>query len=84
MEKLVLYLVDDVKALHAKMDRVEIILERNTASLEEHMRRTTQLEEHFKPVRADHQLYRAGLRIAGWVFGACAALAALARSLGII
>lgn len=87
MDKLVQFIADEVKNHSAKLDRLEIILERNTSSLEEHMRRTLALEDHFKPVQADHAFFRSILRmgkIIASIVGAGAVLVGLARTFNLL
>lgn len=44
-------IVDQLDKMDQRLDNIDITLVRNTAQLEEHMRRTEILEQEFKPVK---------------------------------
>lgn len=56
--------VDGIADVQTKM---MVVLERNTVSLEEHMRRTALLEEAIKPLKKQHELLNAAWKIAAVV-----------------
>lgn len=70
---------DKLDKLDTRQDRMEVTLTRNTASLEEHMRRTAMLEEEFKPVKRDWTF----AKNIGKFLGAAISGALAAKALGL-
>jgi endonuclease III len=78
--------VSDDERLYKQLDRIEErldgsekILERNTLSLEEHIKRTNLLEEEFKPVKRHVEFMNAVAKVVSVAAGA----AMMAKGLGL-
>jgi hypothetical protein len=85
---------DDVKYLRGKVDRLveglattNVILERNTASLEEHVRRTNLLESQVSTVEGrvkPLEVFVNGIKFVGKAVLAVVPALALAHALGLL
>lgn len=65
--------------IESRLDSADKMLERNTVSLEEHIKRTNLLEEEFKPVKRHVELMNAVAKVISVAAGA----AAFAKGLGL-
>jgi hypothetical protein len=70
-----------IDRLDERQDRMEILMEKNTVILEEHMRRTKALEEIVKPIHYDHLAIMRMVRIFSWSLGVLGGLAGLYKLL---
>jgi tetrahydromethanopterin S-methyltransferase subunit B len=87
MEKRFDKLESKVDQLDTRLDNIERILDRNTTSLEEHMKRSTMLEMDMGPVKAHVALVALGFRGVVWFCGVIAGIAGfiyILKDLGIL
>lgn len=68
-----------LEKIDARLDNIDITMLKNTISLEEHIKRTNLLEEEFKPIKKDHALLKASVKILSTAAGA----AVVAKQLGL-
>lgn len=84
-------LEDKLDRLDSRLDNVERIMERNTASLQEHMKRSDLLEAYvqkeMEPIKAHVALVAMGSRGVFWFCGVVAGIAGfiyILKDLGVI
>lgn len=73
-------LLNILEKIEARLDTLDTTMVKNTMSLEEHIKRTNLLEEEFKPIKKDHALVKAGLKILSAAVGG----AIVAKQLGLL
>lgn len=73
-------LADEQASMLARVDKT---LDRNTASLEEHMKRTSLLESELRPIKAHVEFVNSAAKFVTILFGAAGAVATAAKTLGL-
>lgn len=64
MSKRIDYIIDKLTELTVKQNEISSHIDRNTTSLEEHMKRTQLLEERFKPIEENAIFVRKLVKLA--------------------
>ena len=70
--------------IEERLDRIDVTLARNTASLEEHMRRTALLEQEVKPIKAHVAMVNGVFKFLGAISLILGIIAGAAKLLGSI
>lgn len=76
-------IIDKLDKLDERLDAVDTTLVRNTASLEEHVRRTNLLEQDMRPIKAHVQLVNTGSKVIVGLGSTLLTLALAAKQLGL-
>lgn len=84
-------MLDKLDALDERLNKIEVTLERNTVTVEDHARRSDLLEmaleqiwDEIKPVQAHVDKVEGALKVFGGLCAAVGALAAILKIVGVI